>query len=253
MLKAKIVAAIRCDIDETKRYLQGKMSAEEAAAFEKNLETDPQFREEFAFNKDLLESMRIHYKSVLKDKLQSLEYSAEDSQKKGGQRRFFQITGMAAAIALVVAVGYGLFFTPSDPQGVFDQHFTPYYNVLGGTERSAGNVSGDLAMRLYEQQQYEEALVIFREAIRQHPDNTSLLFYKALSHLSVAQADSAIVDLNQVVNEPEGQLQEPARWYLGLAYLQKGDVRQAKEIFAIIKASADSYSERAGEILEALD
>lgn len=228
------------------------MSAEEAAAFENNLETDPQFREEFDFNKDLLESMRIHYKSVLKDKLQSLEEPAEDSQKKGNQRRFFQITGIAAAIALLLAVGYGLFFTPSDPQGIFEQHFTPYYNVLNGTERSAGNVSGDLAMRLYEQQQYEEALVVFREAIRQHPDNTGLLFYKALSHLSVTQSDSAIAALNQVVNEPEGQLQEPARWYLGLAYLQKGDVGQATEMFTTIKASGDSYSERASEILEAL-
>lgn len=229
------------------------MSAEEAAAFEKNLETDPQFREEFDFNKDLLESMRIHYKSVLKDKLQSLEESAKDSQKKGGQRRFFQITGIAAAIALVVAVGYGLFFTPSDPEGVFEQHFTPYYNVLNGTERSAGNVSGGLAMRLYEQQQYEEALVVFREAIRQHPDNTGLLFYKALSHLSVEQADSAIVDLHRVVNQPEGQLQEPARWYLGLAYLQKGDTEKAKALFEEIETSGDSYSDRAKEVLEAIN
>ena len=253
MLKAKIVAAIRCDIDETKRYLQGKMSAEEAAAFEKNLKTDPQFREEFDFNKDLLESMRIHYKSVLKDKLVSLEKPAEGSQKKGGQRRFFQITSIAAAVALMIALTYGLLFNPVDPQAIFDQYYSPYYNVLDGTERSAGNVSGDLAMRLYEQQQYEEALLVFREAIRQNPDNTSLSFYKALSHLSVEQADSAIVDLNQVVNEPEDQLQEPARWYLGLAYLQRGDVGQAKEIFTTIEAADDSYSERASEILKALE
>lgn len=247
------MAAIRCDIDQTRRYLQGKMSAEETASFEKNLKTDPQFREEFDFNKDLLESMRIHYKAVLKDKLQHLEEATDQPQKKTGQRHFFRITGIAAAIALLVAVGYGLFFTSSDPQAVFDQYYTPYYNVLEGTERSAGNASGDLAMRLYEQQRYEEALPVFGEAVSQNPNNTSLLFYKALSHLSVGQADAAVMDLNQVVNKPDEQLEEPVRWYLGLAYLQKGDTEKAAAVFKEIEASGDSYSERAKEILEALD
>lgn len=229
------------------------MSAEEAASFEKNLKDDPQFREEFDFNKDLLESMRIHYKSVLKDKLVNLEKPNEGSSKKSGKNRFFQITGIAAVVALMIALSYGLFFNPVDTQAVFEEYYSPYYNVLGGAERSVDNVNGNLAMRLYEQQQYEEALLVFREAIHQNPDNPSLPFYKALSHLSVEEADSAIADLTRVVNQTEAPLQEPARWYLGLAYLQKGDTKKAKELFKEIEASGDSYSERASEVLEAIN
>lgn len=247
------MAAIRCDIDQTRRYLQGKMSTEETAMFQKNLETDPQFREEFDFNKDMLESMRIHYKSALKDKLQSLEKPAEGPQKKGGQRRFLQMSGIAAAVALMIGLAYAFIFNTIDTQAVFDEYYSPYYNVLEGTERSVENVSGNLAMRLYDQQQYEEAILVFEEAISQDPNNVHLLFYKALSHLSIDQAEAAIAALKQVLNDPGNQLQEPARWYLGLAYLQNDDVEQAEEIFLSIKASGDSYSERASTILEALE
>jgi len=229
------------------------MSAEEVEAFEQKLKTDPQFREDFEYNRDLLESMRIHYKSALKNKLKQLDAPADDPYKKAGTRRFFQVTGIAAAIALLVGVGYALFFTSSDTQALFEQYYSPYYNVVDGSERSAGDVSGELAMRLYDQQRYEEALLVFKEAISRNPENHRLLFYKAMSHLSISQTDTAIANLQEVMNKPEERLHEPARWYLGLAYLQQGNVDKAKEIFATIESSNDSYSQRAGEILNALN
>lgn len=247
------MTAIRCDIDETKRFLQGKMNADEATAFQQNLETDPQFREEFDFNKDLLESMRIHYKSVLKGKLQNLEDSEETpAPKKTKQRSFWQISSIAAAIALLFVIGYALLFNRADTESVFDQYYSPYYNVLDGTERSVGNENTDLAMRLYDQQRYEEALLVFEEAITQNPQNTGLLFYKAISHLSLEQPDSAIATLNHIVNQPDNQFQEPAQWYLGLSYLQKGNTEKAKTQFETIESSNNSYSDRARNILDAL-
>lgn len=230
------------------------MSAEEAAVFENNLATDPLFREEFDYNKDLLDSMRIHYKSALKHKLQKLEaVSVVPSQKKTSSRRIFKRVGMAASIALAITLGYVLLFNRTDPQAIFVQYYAPYYNVLDGTERSMEDERGDLAMRLYDQQRYEEAVKVFDTALTKNPDNINLQFYKALSLMSIGQADSAIVQLQQVLENTQDQWYEPARWYLGLAYLQSGQVNQAKGIFIAIKASDDSYSERAIEILEALD
>jgi tetratricopeptide (TPR) repeat protein len=248
------VAAIRCDIDQAKKYLQGMMHAEEAAAFEKNLESDPQFREEFDFNRELLESMRIHYKATLKEKLHNLEgASVLHKQSSIKSTKIFRIAGMAAAIALAITLGYGLLFNPTDPQATFEQYYSPYYNVLDGAERSIENESGDLAMRLYDQQRYEEAVKVFDTALTKDPDNINLQFYKALSLMSIGQADSAIVQLKQVLENTQDPWYEPARWYLGLAYLQSGDVSQAKGIFTAIMASDDSYSERAGELLETLN
>jgi Tfp pilus assembly protein PilF len=246
------VATQKCDIDLAKKYLQVKMSAEESASFEKNLASDPQFREDFEFNKDLLDSMCIHYKSVLKGKLQDLEVSEDKPGKQLKQRYFFRLSGIAAALALMIVAVYTLWFNQPDAQEVFNQYYTPYYNIMDGAERSVDNESGHLAMRLYDQKQYKEALQVFREAIAQNPEDTVLVFYKALSHLSIAQTDAAMVDL-KMVSESNHELHEAAQWYLGLAYLQKGDATNAKQLFENIKNSDSSYREQANQILGDLE
>lgn len=241
----------QCDMDQTRRYLQGRMKADELRAFEEQLKTNAPFREEFEFNKDLLESMHIHYKNRLKDKLRSLDQSsAGKAFPHSGW--YYKWAGIAAALLVVAISSYWFFFLRTNTQAIFDQYYTPYYNVLDGAERSVDGDYGNLAMRLYDQERYEEALPVFERAIAQEPDASMLLFYKALAHLSTGQADAAIVHLEKVMAQTDFRLKEPARWYLGLAFLHKGDTAAAKNIFEEIAATHDSYSERAKEILEAL-
>ncbi len=241
----------RCDMDQTSKYLQGKMQAEEKEAFEQLLNTDALFREEFEFNRDLLESMRIHYRSRLKGRLQDLEQAAVPTAFR--QRRvYYWVSGMAAAVLLVIVTSYWFFFLRTNPQLVFDQYYTPYYNVLEGTERSMSGNQGELAMRLYDQKRYEDAIPVFEQAIARQPNAPFLLFYKGLSHLSIKQADSAIVNLEKVRSRADFRLIEPAQWYLGLAYLQKGEIETAESVFEEIANSQGSYSDRASDILKAI-
>lgn len=224
---------------------------EEAADFEKNLE-DPQFREAFEFNKDLLDSMRIHYRSELKNKLKSLDDGMVPSIAKSTNKRFYMI-GVAAAIVFIVASTLVFLFDQTDHQELFSEYYSPYYNVLDEAERSLDGEGEDLAMRLYDQRKYEEAITVFEEAIQNNPNSEALRFYQALSYLSIGQADSAIVQLSPIASASQARFREPARWYLGLAYLRRDDLKEAEAIFKSIVDDGDSYSDRAKEILEALD
>ena len=230
------------------------MEADEVRRFEEGLRNDAQFREEFDYNKELLESMQMHYKSALKDKLRALEDTAPAPfRKKASTWPTYKLAGIAAAVTILMALGYGLFFNQPDPQRTFAQYYSPYYNVLEGTERSGNTTRGSLAMRLYDQQRYEEAARVFDRVVRQLPNNSAFRFYAALSQMSAGQADAAITNLQQVLKNPQDQWHEPARWYLGLAHLQQGDTEKARELLQAIAASESSYRRQAREVLDALE
>ena len=240
-----------CDIDETKRYLQGKMTAEESAHFEDNLVNDPQFRQDFEFNKDLLESIRTHFGNELKNKLK--EVDENHSARQSRSRFFIPVIGIAATVSILVFFFIKIVINTTDYQVLFDQYYSPYYNILGESERSVNKEDGNLAMRLYDQKRYEEAIRVFDNLIEQDPDNSAFRFYKALSHLELDQTASAIESLKMVVNKSDKRFEEPARWYLGLAYVNAEEIEKAKETFRDIIANESSYSERAVEILNRIN
>lgn len=237
-------------IEEVKNYLEGKMTAQETADFEDRMARDPAFAQEVQLNRELLESMNLHFKSKVKRQLQK-----EDNKVVGLQRKKWisnRVLAMAASLALIAVATYFLIFKGVDPAQLFDQYHTTYYNVVDGSVRSGTPESAQMAFRRYDQGDFQGAAQSFETLTDEHPDNLDYYLYQGLSYLEIGETERAVAALKKVLADQASSWAEPAEWYLGLTYLRSGNKKQAKQTFSQIVAEGNSYSERAEEILKKL-
>ena len=242
---------VRSDIDEVKRFLKGEMPEEEHHAYEERIKQDPVFAKEVQANKALLVSMNIHYKRLLKQKLQASHKKSEPRQRS---LYWYRVSAIAASFLLITFSAYYWLIAPTNHQKLFEAYYKPYYNVYEDPARSseATQVRRHKALMLYEKKEYKDAIVLFEEELLKSPDDTGLLFYNALAHIGARKTDEAIEMLQRVLNAKEKKYLEPAQWYLALALLQGKKSEEAKEILLSIQSLNNGYSERATHILQKL-
>ena len=237
------------DIELVKNYVNGTLSQEHREQIEAQLAEDPTYAHEFNQLKEIVESITLFHHGELKKKLQSEDRSTKDKSHSGfSSRRWL---AMAASLVLIAVSGYFLFFSDPSPQEVYEDFYQPYYNVLSTGERGPDQAELD-AVGLYEQGRYQEALEVFEQQIVEEPDNSALIFYQGLNYLALEQSDQAIGNLQAVIDQSGGVLTQPAQWYLGLAYLQKGDLENARSVFETLLAESGAYQQEASDILQKL-
>ncbi|HCT30917.1 MAG TPA: hypothetical protein DIW31_09320 [Bacteroidales bacterium] len=81
------------------------------------------------------------------------------------------------------------------------------------------------AMRLYEKKKYEAALNAFNLIISEFSSNDSILFSKSVCYYHLTRFDEAISILKYLIENPQTELFDEARWYYALSLIgaQKRD------------------------------
>lgn len=107
------------------------------------------------------------------------------------------------------------------------------------------------AFRLYDEQRYDQALVLFDELLKGQKD-PELLFFTGNTLLVLGQYQNALRTFQEVPQGHDRFLS--SQWYAGLASLQLEQVDQAK---AHLQGVADStqgvYRTKAQQVLRLLD
>lgn len=155
--------------------------------------------------------------------------------------------GAAALIGAMILIGT---LTPSRDT---DQLFTKNYQSFPAmTSVTRGDAAGqDLynkGIEFYKEGRYPEAVSAFRQAPK---ENNAALFYLGLSELATDNVDQAISAL-ELAAEKQGTFYKETRWYLGLAWLKKGDKAEAARYFDSLSANEGIYGRRAAKILRRL-
>lgn len=135
---------------------------------------------------------------------------------------------------------------------LFAEYFQPYPNI-------ASSVRGELtegklqdAMQQYDTGDFKAALAHLQEILAAEPGNATAQFYVGICYLQFKEAKKAISSLQKVITLQDQKLDEPARWYLALAYLWQNDVENARTTLNVIVASDRTYKEQAVNLLERL-
>ncbi len=106
------------------------------------------------------------------------------------------------------------------------------------------------AMQLYEAGKYAAANAQFEKVLAGDPSNEQALFYAGVSYLAAGNADEAIAKLKKLENKKNGAYYEAALWYQALAFIQKGEKKEAADLLEKVSKLNGAYKEKAAELLQ---
>ena len=156
-----------------------------------------------------------------------------------------------AAIALLLAIGLATVLDrPLSNKDLFKKYYKPYEVALINRSNDA---ELDLMLRhaqqLYQQGEYDEAVVYFEKVLEHQPDQVATNLYTGISYLEMDRFHKAENSLNKVVEHNDNLYVDQAQWYLGFCYLATDETKLAQRQFGHIANSNSYYREEARKIL----
>ncbi|MEN1783693.1 MAG: tetratricopeptide repeat protein [Bacteroidota bacterium] len=229
-------------------YFSDQLSAEGQSQLEALLEKDPAFREQFQFEKDVRAVVVSEERRQLKAKLKGFEEGLEVPKLHSFPWKYVSI---AAAFVVLISTAWWAFLRQGDPdlKAVYDTYYEAYPNTVFPITRSAETESiKHRAFSAYELGDMEKAIPLFK-MLQASEEDAAIDFYLAQAYLKIGEVTKAM-DSFQQFSQTKGPYQDKAKWYLALAYLQKGDQEAASEILNTIVRQGGYKAQAAKEILE---
>lgn len=236
------------------RYLEEKLSPEEAEAFEKHyFECDRCFAE-------------LKLRDSLARELRSENQTASVTtmvSASSGRKRTWGLVAAAALLLLIVPV-YLMLQINGDPSNQIVaeraeiletlgrvQEMPPYLpSVIRGAD-SPGE-SFRLGMERYAAGEYRAAVPLLEEAASENPNHIPSAFYLGMCYLATDQPTKAVVQLQKTLDSDLDAYQEEAHWYLAKAHFQLGNVDQGRRHLEQVAAINGVFASDAQANLEKL-
>lgn len=251
-------------------YIYNDMDPEDVVMIERDLQSDPEFNESYLLNKQVkdylqakiqLEEMRSDPQLEDAEKLADMAFesnSAEEveqvsypSVKRPGISKVAFVLAVAAALALVVAVG----IIPSSisQDRLFDQYYEPIA-ASDFTQRGASNeLYQDIAMGInhYVDGNYSQSIDQFSELVFNPDLRMEVQFFTALSYLGLGEYQIAQSTLESLVGT-DIRYQAEILWYLSLSCLKTGAFNKADTHLAQLELYDGVYKQDAQNLRKKL-
>ncbi len=242
------------------KYLNDELKPEELNSFEDSLKNDIELKRlvmlHSEVNKSILESDIHHFRNLLRDiyakfsKTEKFTLNDNDSGKGLSWRRI----SIAAFLIIIVGLGSTYFFEHrlSSPEELYSRFYSPYQTDV--SIRSAGQSQNGLtlAIQLYQKKDYNTAFEILGNLLNNNKNNPAIRFYYGITAMELNRYETAIYQMNELVNNNQQPFAIHAEWYLGLCYLKLNDETKARDYFKKIYENNGYYSSRAHDILKKL-
>ncbi len=228
------------------KYFLNQLSAEEQKEFDTLMSSNPEFKEQVAFEAKVKKSIFQQEHANLKQELQTVESSLPVKQNKV---KWYLI---AASIILLVSIGFYWKQYSSSPETLFADYYTTASNTSHPITRTQ-NDTDELtkAFVAYESEAYNQAQKLFNNLYKTS-NNSELLFYEGICYLEIEQTDNAIETFLKHQNFND-KLLGKSKWYLALAYLKNNNQIEVQNILEKITSSSSNYNfEKAKDLLSDL-
>ena len=238
-------------------YIDSEMGQKEILGFEELMSTDLGIKQDYNLSMDINNSILEDDVMALRDTMDYM-YNEELVVKRTSsvftKRRFYYA---AASAALLIAMG-GLVQRIASPDlgtgEVFNKYYAPYEITV--THRS-GNTEVDRlllnAFEKYEEQNYEQALVLFEEVLESRNNDMALNLYSGISYMEEEEYQKAKTSFNNIISDKDNLFIEQAKWYLGMCYLKTENTEKAEGVFKEIIKEESHYKDVAVKVLKDLD
>lgn len=140
---------------------------------------------------------------------------------------------------------------PVDTNELFKEYFLPApNNIINTAEGAAAQQLHEQAFRLYDQERYHQALLLFDEVLRVDK-NLDILFFKANTLLVLGQYQSAYQVFMEIPTDSQRYID--SQWYAALAAMMTGDNKNSRQHLENISKTKSTHQTEAKELLRLLD
>ncbi|MFD2725452.1 tetratricopeptide repeat protein [Hyunsoonleella rubra] len=216
-------------------YLDGTMTTQELKDFNRLLELDEDFRTQVEDVKTMLYGIEAQ---SLKEDLDEFhkDVSITETEKNitSGKVRFLNYSKLAAAAAIVVAVGSIWFFSGNPNQSIYSKYYSPDPGLATTMSSSETDFEFLDAMVNYKHGDYDLAIKKWGALSEKEPENDTLNYFIGSAYLANKNEAEAIPFLERAVEaEDDFVFLNDAYFYLGLAYIKEGNVELAKKYLTL--------------------
>ncbi len=233
------------------KYLEGKLTGKSLEAFEERLGTDPAFSKAVKIQKNIQDALKTAGKMDFIQNLKAIQAEVDKPKTKSIPVKRLWLAAAVVMLMLVLPFTWFYFFNVNTNERLFDASFKPYDNLIG--TRDNPNDRLQVAMKKYDNEDYEGALNDYLALLPKHPDSIDIRMYAAVSCLAIGKPLAAIRHLKRVNKKGDHIHPQAAKWYLALAYLKSGDRDMATKTLREIVKKGGRYTHQARELLKKLD
>jgi len=234
------------------RFFSNSLTKAEEKQFNELLETDPDFKAQFEFEKNLKRAIKHKESKDLKAKLIGFE---KEIKAKGVTNTPSSFNWrIAASIVILLGAswfGYQSFFGVNYGN-LYDANYEEYPNTEFAITRSDTIDSPERkAFVAYEAQDYENAVKLF-EGLPANLNKPYHDFYKAQSYLKIENISIAKALFKNVIND-NLQFAAESHWYIAMIALKEKDKETTKKYLRLLNENYNYNKSKAEALLKELN
>jgi TolA-binding protein len=259
------------------QYTMGEKNEAEQRSFLQRLDNESEMKEAFERYTTIVAALQINGEAEIKQKIAQVhEALREEKFFNSSNSKVITMTAeqknpnrmwAAAAAVLAIAVGVWYFTQPKEADVNALMAATSEAKLTTKSDDVAAKImerlaapgmatvskskddSLGLALKLYNEDKYEDARVLLSDYTQKYPDDDIAITYLGLSLFQQAQYSKAAIHFNKVVLKQDFEYVNMVKWYLALCDFQfkdKNSILQAKSLFEDLYKNPDSgYSKEA--------
>ena len=229
-------------------HILDRMSGADRADFDAQLENDADLREEtHAMRENILAIELGGFSRSIKEVVAS-ERNVRSIDRDRNDRSM-RYLAYAASIAILIALAIWSLTRPPLHERLYSEYYHPDPGLPVAMSATDDHLFHD-AMVAYKLGDLKEAREKWTSLLGDLPENDTLLYYIASTHLNEGRPEAAIPLYEQVVRDTSSVFAVKARWYLFLSYVYLNDREKA---MLIAPSDDGSYGERVKQLTDRLD
>lgn len=243
--------------EQIEKYLDGLMSDDERMQFEAQLESDQAFAAEVASYALARKALAQEARSRMRQQAEQA-YQNYDGSEKQQSTKSNTLLRIAAAVALLVALGAGYFWmsgSADSPQELYAAYYAPVEASASRAASTDEEAALQAAVTTYKNKDFDAALGQFQKLTESANATvaTEATLFLGACFLEKNQPEKTIETLAGIDSQSVAYFSK-AQWYTALAHLLAGHSDKAAETLKTISTTNKHYKQsEATELLEKLN
>ncbi len=238
---------------QIEQFIDGELEGEELSMFLAEFNENSDLRAEVTLRRNVTSSIGEKEIFNLRDKLEQVQQELENKEIRSIipdtriEYASWWRAGVAVAVILIAFAGFMSRNLAGTGRTVDDYFQAPQW----APERTVASNMGVLqqANGYFINGDYEKALVLYDQAIKEKDEKFVFQFYKASALQNLEKYEEAIPEYSRVISHGDNIFVEEAEWYKALCYIKLGEKDEARNHLLAIIGRKGYYAGEAKKLL----